>query len=205
MKVFVVGAFYLPSFRDLYESRGHSVCDSLYDADLVQFTGGSDVTPYMYGELEHRSTCNDPSRDMEESNLFSIVKNASIPMVGVCRGSQFLNVMCGGKLYQDVDRHAGGLHEMFTSDGDCLLVNSTHHQMMRPSPKATILGTAKRSTRKVTMEGDIEKAVTDDPIDIESVYYDGVLCVQYHPEFGNCPANAVDWFFNQIEGRLCVA
>jgi len=54
-------------------------------------------------------------------------------MVGICRGSQFLTVMSGGRLFQDVSGHAiMGTHLIKFKDGSSLGITSTHHQMMNP-------------------------------------------------------------------------
>src|SRR3546814_14796091 len=62
--------------------------------------------------------------------LFKTCYENGIPMLGVCRGAQFLNVMPGGKLYQDVDNHVGD-HPIYDPQNKRVIpnVSSIHHQM----------------------------------------------------------------------------
>jgi len=66
----------------------------------VVFTGGADVSPFMYGEKKLSVTCNDEHRDEQEKLFFE--RYTKVPKVGICRGGQFLNVMNGGKMWQHV-------------------------------------------------------------------------------------------------------
>src|SRR5690554_3184603 len=104
---------------DMFINRGHKVVQTAEEADLVCFIGGEDVQPSLYGEHDHPSTHTNPARDEMEEKLFHYCLNEGIPMAGICRGAQFLNVMNGGKLYQDVDNHAtGNTHLAFTYFSD---------------------------------------------------------------------------------------
>ncbi len=78
---------------------------------LVCFTGGSDVSPELYGHRNLESGCN-KARDEKEVLIFEMAKKHGIPMTGICRGSQFLNVMCGGTMVQHLlASHGGGRHQ----------------------------------------------------------------------------------------------
>ena len=119
-------------------------CDGFF------FTGGHDIDPARYGETV-KETCGARQyhRDDVEFRLFEKVKNTNKPLLGVCRGAQFLNVALGGTLYQDIPTQAPSevphrvlgkplareVHEIFV-EPDCpfgnlpltLMVNSRHHQ-----------------------------------------------------------------------------
>lgn len=71
--------------------------------DGYLFTGGPDINPLLYHE-EMNNQCGDlcPSRDHLENLLFQDVYQMDKPILGICRGLQFINVMCGGTLYQDL-------------------------------------------------------------------------------------------------------
>lgn len=71
--------------------------------DGFLFSGGPDVDPVMYAAKRH-DLCGEPSkkRDVYEKALFERVIKTDKPILGICRGHQFLNVMCGGTLYQDI-------------------------------------------------------------------------------------------------------
>lgn len=187
MKVYVLGMspMYVAMFQ---REQGYEIVDTIQKADAIQFTGGEDVTPKLYGEARHPFTYNNPARDSVEGDIFEQVLGKKI-MLGICRGSQFLNVMNGGSLYQDVDNHAiGGVHPCYSEHlKRTVEVTSTHHQMMRPHKRGEVEGWAwKLATRKEHMdpEGNITTRLND-PKDVEVVYYDDTrcLCFQPHPEF----------------------
>lgn len=81
------------------------VLDSYLDImDGLIITGGDEaVNPFLYGENPIpavKSTC--PSRDEFEMHLYKGAFNRSIPILGICRGLQIMNVAEGGSLYQDI-------------------------------------------------------------------------------------------------------
>ena len=71
--------------------------------DGFVFTGGQDFDPMLYGQ-EKKETCGDfaPIRDQLEVDLMLEVLKQDVPLFGICRGMQLLNVLCGGTLYQDI-------------------------------------------------------------------------------------------------------
>ena len=163
-------------------------------ADLVQFTGGSDVTPEFYGEAVHPRTMSVLVRDQGEEIVFLQALALSKPMAGICRGGQFLNVMCGGSMYQHVDGHGiGGTHEMYDHKmGRIVHSTSTHHQMMKPEDGVEPFLTANQSTFRETMDEvginviyRQEAYEYEHDTDVEGIHYPEfkVLCYQPHPEY----------------------
>lgn len=75
----------------------------LDEIDGVLLTGGGDVDPVLYGE-ERDPTVEDaePGRDEFEIDLVRRAMSADVPILGICRGSQVLNVAAGGTLVQDI-------------------------------------------------------------------------------------------------------
>lgn len=100
------------------------------DATLLGLSGGSDVSPRLYGKREHPTTYCNPHRDEVEMAAIQRARELGIPIIGTCRGSQILTVAAGGLLVQDLDHP--GYHRVTTYDGKTIWVNSLHHQLSHP-------------------------------------------------------------------------
>jgi putative glutamine amidotransferase len=74
--------------------------------DGVIFAGGADIEPKHYGEnVGDKIGQIIPERDRQELQLArNIIEKSKVPVLGVCRGYQLLNVVCGGTLYQDLSQ-----------------------------------------------------------------------------------------------------
>ncbi|MFD1781662.1 gamma-glutamyl-gamma-aminobutyrate hydrolase family protein [Fredinandcohnia salidurans] len=84
--------------------------------DGILFSGGSDIEPKYYGEQPRYGLGDiDPYRDRHEMELANIViHDMDIPVLGICRGSQLINVVMGGTIYQDLklERDKGFNHTL---------------------------------------------------------------------------------------------
>lgn len=184
MNVYVVGGGY--AYERMFKQAGYALATSMQEADLLCFTGGADVSPELYGEENVGSYCS-PERDKYEEQVFDWAYAHDVPMVGICRGGQFLNVMNGGKMWQDVDNHAiSGTHKAMCKYWGEVMVSSTHHQMMRPHESGEVLVLAALSTYRqsdVMAEHSLSRHIDD----VEVVYYKDTksLCYQPHPEIVN--------------------
>jgi putative glutamine amidotransferase len=76
--------------------------DETLDAlDGIVFSGGSDIDPETYGEEPHPQTSGvHPERDTAELALLRGALDRDMPVLGICRGSQVMNVALGGDLHQ---------------------------------------------------------------------------------------------------------
>ncbi|GJF27487.1 gamma-glutamyl-gamma-aminobutyrate hydrolase [Kitasatospora sp. NE20-6] len=85
--------------------------DAVARIDALVIAGGSDVDPARYGAARHPETvASEPERDAWETALLRAALDAGLPVLGICRGMQLLNVVCGGTLLQhlpDVVGHLG--------------------------------------------------------------------------------------------------
>lgn len=70
--------------------------------DGIILPGGDDIDPIYYGEEPKNSKLYNPLRDTFESELLRIAVEQEKPVLGICRGMQFINVFFGGTLFQDV-------------------------------------------------------------------------------------------------------
>jgi putative glutamine amidotransferase len=190
-------------YRDLEETRPYSCAVDAAGADpvlvaagepfdLASFagvllTGGDDVNPALYGQARHPMTePSDDVRDAEECRVIAGALELDLPLLGICRGQQILNVQQGGSLIQHVANVA--LHQKRPADKGQIAhdveivpgtllneisgcarwdVNSRHHQAVdRVGPGLRV---AARSADGI----------------IEAVERPGkrfVLAVQWHPE-----------------------
>jgi gamma-glutamyl-gamma-aminobutyrate hydrolase PuuD len=143
------------------------------------FRGGQDIHPSLYGEKripENGSDILVSNRDAFEFKAFHFAKKMGIPMLGICRGSQFLCAMSGGKLVQHVEGHACGEHPILAIDGKKYQATSTHHQMMFPwTVKHTLIAwaTPKRSHSYILNPKDIREEIIAEP----------EIGIQGHPEY----------------------
>jgi putative glutamine amidotransferase len=113
--------------------------------DAVCLSGGPDLDPEAYGARTRHPELGDtaPSLDAFELALARAALERGMPLLGICRGSQALNVACGGTLHQHVDGHrqtgpgCTASHEVDVLEGTRLgallgagahAVNSFHHQ-----------------------------------------------------------------------------
>lgn len=198
MNVYVVGGD--NAVASMFKRRGWECADNKVVADLFCFTGGADVSPCLYGEKSHPTTGSNMHRDFKEIGEFSYALNKNIPMVGICRGAQFLNVMNGGKMWQDVSEHAvwdtHGLKKRgLDIDNIEYQVTSTHHQMMRASDDGIILA---MSTHICHVESYDEQGSV---YGTEVVLYEKnkCLCFQPHPEYNGAADDTEALFFDMLK------
>jgi putative glutamine amidotransferase len=158
----------------------------------VLFTGGMDINPKYYEEaVKYPGLAQiDEKRDAFEFELFDRAHRHGLPILGICRGIQMINVKFGGTLYQDLNSEARvepehmqsaprpePTHVVTLTDpesrlaetfkGSCL-VNSLHHQAIKR------LGRGLKVTAR-SEDGLVEAVESADA-------YPFLIAVQWHPE-----------------------
>ena len=198
------GAFY-GSCVGLMAEAGFQKAASYEDADLVVFIGGEDVNPSLYGEEKHPTTYFTEARDHVEKLMYGRCLLDRKPMFGICRGAQFLHVMNGGKLWQNVNNHAGNDHSIYDIDADAYLeVTSIHHQMLRMNDKLDVVAICGEQIATSFEDGKGKHVVVnktnveETELEIEAGAYPDSLCffVQGHPEIGS--AQYRSWTMNRL-------
>tara|TARA_B100000287_G_C20647690_1_gene785739 strand:- start:1287 stop:2024 length:738 start_codon:yes stop_codon:yes gene_type:complete len=163
-------------------------------ADGIILTGGEDINPLEYNDTTNLKVCGpiNYSRDTLERKLFDFALKNKIPLMGVCRGMQMMNVASGGTLYGDIPTEIGTeiihrnngevMHEIVLSSEmtyynnlifplykDTFLVNSWHHQGLKDV--AENIHIIARS-----YDGLPEAAIMDTSV------HPFIIAVQFHPE-----------------------
>lgn len=187
-KVFIYPGDSYHAAIEMFERRGFEVVKDYEKVDLVCFLGGTDVDPGLYGEEPGPYTQKpDVNRDALEFAAFHRFADRNVPMVGICRGGQLLNVLNGGKMIQHLGEYVSGDVEMLDSvRGELMIVRVDHHQGMRGKSGNNIIADA-------YIGGDLPDYVVHYP-ETES------LCFQPHPEWGH--QGTEDYFFELIEEYL---
>ncbi len=186
---------------------GDAIRAQLERVDGIILPGGEDVNPVLYHEENTASVGIDDVRDRTEWLVTDIAVQRGLPLLGICRGLQFINVYFGGTLIQDIEHH--DLHTYDNGDkvhrcrleGSSFLreiygreefsVNSAHHQAIGR------LGEGLRSCQ-----------FSEDGL-IEAICHETLpfYCVQWHPErmcLSHKRDDTVDgmplfsWFLQQI-------
>ena len=170
--------------------------------DGLVLSGGADIDPTSYGaQPEPGLGATEPERDAFELALLEAALAVGLPVLGICRGAQLLNVHLGGTLEQHVPLEFGVGHPRFDDDrslrchrvatvpgsvvralyGAQAEVNSLHHQVLATlAPMLTAT------------------ALADDDV-IEAVELVGapVIAVQWHPEMLDQPDPVFGWLLDR--------
>ena len=177
---------------NMYELPSDSIDYYLNAASGIVLTGGEDVSPQKYGMETETERCGaiDLKRDSVEIRLIDYALKSNVPLLGVCRGEQILNVATGGSLFIDIPTDFGQkiihrskekiaehyvvldkksqLYSMCKIDSG--LVNSSHHQAVN------MLGKGLKASAH-SPDSLIEAVEFSD-----SLKYNFVIAVQWHPE-----------------------
>ncbi len=159
-------------------------------ADGIILTGGEDINPLLYNNTSNLAMCEPINyrRDSLEQKLFDFAFRHQIPLIGVCRGMQMMNVTTGGSLYGDLPSEIGTtvlhrnngevIHDIVVTDTcslifplgqDTFIVNSWHHQGLKDV-------SAYLKVVAESYDGLAEAVVMD------KAFHPFMIAVQFHPE-----------------------
>jgi putative glutamine amidotransferase len=189
--------------------------EALRRFDAVIVTGGQDIHPGRWGgdqsvvqperDPRRNPSAHDRSRDAYEAVLICSALDARIPVLGVCRGHQMLNVALGGRLIADLP--ASGIHlieDSARTDGrpDHIIrfepgstlhdvygasaqVNSWHHQAVDTCGEDLVVTARAR----------------DGVVEAIEIPGSDVVGVQWHPEWQSTPDPIFDWLVKAASAR----
>jgi len=128
-------------------SEGRILQQYVDELDGLVLVGGDDIPPSAYGQQPHETVKIMPiQRYNFEKNLIFLWWNSGKPLLGICLGMQFTNVVAGGTLIQDIPSQVGtkvkhrGYHQVNIEpksslakilDADEAIVYSNHHQAVK--------------------------------------------------------------------------
>lgn len=168
--------------------------------DGVVLSGGPDVHPCYYGEeIQYPSVHVSKERDEFELEVIRQALSRNLPVLGICRGIQILNVAGGGTLFQDIlsdvkgekleDAHASYLN--CDKDGEKRSLRHPVELAKLPSKLRNILGGADIETnsrhhqaiKEIAPEFEVTAYSADNIVEaMESKRYPWVVGIQWHPE-----------------------
>jgi len=206
---------------DAFFAGDNPAITQLEELDGLLLTGGGDIDPMLYGETMAGSDPPEWPRDHLEIAQFQVARRRGIPILGICRGLQFLNVAMGGSLIQhlpnwpkhravapkfeskqhrvrlDSESRLARILVDDRSTGLIVAVNSRHHQAVTLDRLAPgLIGTAEvvgaeSAWSEFTIVEGIETSATREGREF-------VLGVQWHPErvadaIPSAPGQAYSW------------
>lgn len=155
--------------------------------DGVLLTGGGDPMSSLFGEAKiAESAVPDVDRDLFELHLIRHCIAEKIPLFGICRGMQMINIALGGDIHQDIARCCGSTMEHsqkrngnLPSHRIRIVVGSRLHRLWRR--ESVMVNSFHHQCVKRLGNGLTASAFADDGV-VEALEGNGIVAVQYHPE-----------------------
>jgi len=190
-----------------------AIASALAIADGLLLSGGGDVVSLAYGAEPHpKALYQDPIRDRVEFQAIRVAVGRRLPVLGICRGIQVLNVARGGTLIQDIPAEAPDACQHYAREVEtvlshtidiendsllarvlettCTTVNSWHHQAVREVGRGLRVNCRAR-------DGVIEGLEADDGRPILAVQCHPEDCAEAYPLF----QKLFDWLVDEAAKR----
>ena len=131
---------------------------NLNNADLLILTGGGSINKEQ------------PQRDELEKVLFEEALEKNIPVLGICRGMQYINLLSGGKLTENAElkiKRPNRIDHEIKTNNEIIKVNNYHNDVIYISDLSDNLNIL---------------AVDEENDTVEAFYSKNILGIQWHPE-----------------------
>lgn len=180
-------------FVDLYELTQSQITEKMKQVDGVVVTGGEDIHPQWYDRPEDTVLCNtiDRRRDSLDIRIIKTAAAENIPLLGICRGMQAMNVALQGSLYADLPEQFSEntvhrkppfedtLHSITINQASLLhLIAETHQATVVSNHHQGIRKTAPKLRTVASSEDGLPEALEWKKPAGKSFF----LGVQFHPE-----------------------
>ncbi len=154
-------------------------------------SGGGDVDPLYYGEepLSGQGEIS-PLRDRIEIELTRAALEKNLPVLGICRGAQVLNIAAGGSIYQDISLKKGLIlehmqkaprHHLFHDIN--ILEDTLLYRILRGRKTIRVNSFHHQAVKKLGNGFRVNAVASDDVVEgLESVVHSFALGIQWHPE-----------------------
>jgi putative glutamine amidotransferase len=161
--------------------------------DGLLLTGGGDVAPERYGSRAHPLVSEvDQDRDRVEIQLIQSALERELPVLGICRGLQVMNVTLGGSLYEDLQDQRPNTHnhQFFPEHPRSYqahlvtIENGSHLQLILSTQSAQVNSFHHQGIRRLARGTRATAFAPDGVIEgLELEAYPFGLAVQWHPEW----------------------
>jgi putative glutamine amidotransferase len=166
------------------------VASTLDRVDGVLLTGGGDILSLAYGEEPHpRLNYQDPARDEIEFAFARQAVERGLPVLGVCRGIQVLNVALGGTLIQDIPTQVPNACQHYATPIAATVIHTV--EVTRDSLMARVVGLERlpvnsyhhQAVKDLGRGLKVNMVAPDGVVEgVESSEGKPILAVQFHPE-----------------------
>lgn len=169
--------------------NGQIMANILDGLDGIVMTGGEDVHPNFYGEspIEQLGKV-DSVRDVYDLMLIKMAADRNIPMLGICRGEQLINVAFGGSLYQDIpSQHPSEIkHRQEASreigTHDVSVVSGTKLSQLIGNGTSSVNSFHHQAVKKVAPRFIVSAWAIDSIVEAIEAIDRNIIAVQWHPE-----------------------
>jgi putative glutamine amidotransferase len=168
-------------------TRDAPVAELLERLDGVVISGGADVDPSFYGAAPEPGLMHpEPDRDAWELAVIAEALRIDLPLLGICRGAQLINVHLGGSLVQHVDLEDGDGHPRFDEPRGvaCHVVRFAHGTLAHElyGPERGVNSLHHQTMHNVGASLVVSGRAGDGVAEALEVPGRNVFAVQWHPE-----------------------